>query len=464
MMKRIEAVNFYRNVKGRFDLMRFFFKWDSDYRKDLITTVLGFSTFAYSIATWNSMWDFLAMALEGGIIAVQLGGEMSIMPADYRPSHGGVSYSATLATHIAHDELSFDMSGVLPAPAEAALGFANPFAGLGLVKESPLSSDKVDDSLMLRDHLPWREAQENINFIVSRHQLRYIAIRVLNKKTHTTNGQMLAFFDTADSLMGDRPVTLRKAHYYDALLTVEAFRSRIFRGNLQKEKEVYTDLTTYFPVMKEMVEGQERLRFQPDFIRHVSGHMGITSLLLTENNRVALLQQGSTNAVGANMYALGGSGSFNYSDMKRSGNPKDFRDMAVYALAREVCEETGMMKWMDEVRKNTIVTGFFRWIDRSGLPEFIGLTRAGNVPFSKQRAIDGDEIIRFDEIPVAVTKPEDFHEVMAWVVENRDTVRVALSSLMALHRMTVIAGYNAGFATDGQKEIYRKVADFIAGR
>src|SRR3972149_111581 len=260
----VKWLNFYRNIKGRFDLMVFFFKWDTDYRKDLTTTLLAFTLFGYSTVTWNTIYDLIAMALEATIIMVQVGGEMSIMPADYRPSHGGGSYTAQHSTHIACDELSFPMAEVLPAPAEAALGFCNPVNDIKTCKESPLVSSKVDDILMTRKKIPYREDKSVTNFICSRHQLRYIAIRVLNKLTHTTTGGMLAFHDLADPRAGDGPVTLRKAFYYDALLTVEAFRSRIFRGNLQSEKEVYTDLTTYFPVKKETVDGQDYIRFTPD--------------------------------------------------------------------------------------------------------------------------------------------------------------------------------------------------------
>jgi hypothetical protein len=460
--KLVGAINLYRNIKGRYDLMLFFLKWDTDYRKDLITTAIAFGLFAYSVCTWNNVYDFIAMLFELGIIAVQLGGEMSIMPADYRPAHGGVSYSVKHSTHIANDELSFDMSEVLPAPSEAALGFINPVGNVKTCKESPLVSSKVDDALMLRENLPWRLKDTEMNFIFSRHQLRYIAIRVLNKMQHTTNGVLLAFHDMADALVGDRPVTLRKAFYFDALLTVEAFRSRIFRGNLQRETEVFTDLTTYFPADRESVGGREFLRFKPDFYNKVSMHMGITSLLLTENKRVAMLQQGSTNAVGANLICLGGSGSFNYSDLRKSGAPRDFRDVITYALAREVCEETGIgMKWMNEVRANTMVTGFFRWIDRCGLPEFIGITRAGKVPFSSKQAVDGDEVVSFDEIPVTINKPEDFHQALSYIRENG--LLVSLSSLMALHRMTVIASYGADSASDGQKKIYQKVSEFLKG-
>lgn len=456
----IRGLNFYRNIRGRYDLMMFLFKWDTDYRKDLIVTALAFTLFGYSIATWNTIYDLIAMMVEASIIMVQLGGEMSILPADYRPSHGGVRYSVQNSTHIAYEELSFAMAEVRPAAVEADLGFVNPIPNLKICKESPLVSSRVDDILMTRKELHYKEKKIEINYICSRHQLRYIAIRVANKIEHTTNGVMLAFHDMADALVSERPVILRKAFYFDALLTVEAFRSRIFRGNLQSEKEVYTDLTTYFPVKKEVVEGREMVRFRPDFIQYVSGHMGITTLLITENKRVAMLFQGATKAVGPNLVCLGGSGSMNYADLKKSGEPEDFRDVLVYGMAREMCEETGMEAWFDEVRKNTMVTGFFRWIDRCGLPEFVGITRAGSVPFSKHRAIDKDEVVGYEEIPVTINQLDDFNRVMAYIRDKN--INLALSSLMALHRMTVIAGYGGADATDEQKQIYQKMSEFLS--
>ena len=229
----VKYLNFYRNIKGRWDLMLFLCKWDIDYRKDLLITVLAFCLFSYSIATWNTVYDIIAMIVEGGIIVIQLGGEMSILPADYRPAHGGVRYSAQPSTHISYDELSFLMSAVFPPLVEEPLGFRNPIAGRGLCRESPLVSDRVDDALMLCEGLPTREDTGVSNYIRSRHQLRYIAIRVANKLQHTTNGVKLALHDTADAFLSSRPVMVRKSFYFDALLTSEAFRSRIFRNNIQ---------------------------------------------------------------------------------------------------------------------------------------------------------------------------------------------------------------------------------------
>ncbi|TAL31195.1 MAG: hypothetical protein EPN97_11460 [Alphaproteobacteria bacterium] len=457
----VQYLNFYRNIKGRFDLMVFLCKWDRDYRKDLLVTVLAFCLFGYSIATWDSPYDFIAMLVEAGIIAVQLGGEMSILPSDYRPSHGGVKYTAQPSTHISYDELSFLMASVFPPAAEEKLGFDNPIAGKGLCRESPLVSSSVDDRLMLRDSLPWKEDTTETNYIRSRHQLRYINIRVADKLQHTTNGVKLALHDTAAALVADRPVTVRKSYYFDALLTAEAFRSRIFRNNIQGEKEVYTDLTTYFPVAEEIIDGREGVRFVPDFHNLISGHIGITTLLITENRRVAMLFQGSTKAVGSHTVVLGGSGSMNYADLEAAKQGGDLRAAVTHAMARELCEETGMVKYLPEVKGNTMLTGFFRWIDRCGKPEFVGITRAEDVPFSKERAIDGDEVVKYEEIPVLINTLADFQKALFWLRDNK--MNVALSSLMALHRMTVIATYAKRDATPEQRKVHQMVSEFLFG-
>ena len=457
----LRYVNAGRNLKGRYDLLMFLCKWDPDYRKDLIVTLLAFILFFYSVFTWNSFLDIVAMCVEGAIIMVQLGGEMSILPADYRPSHGGVTYSVQPSTHIAYDELSFLMSAVYPALSEQKAGFHNPIRGHGFCRESPLVSHDIDDTVMLRPTMPFKIDEGETNYIRSRHQLRYIAIRIANKKQHTTNGVKLSLYDMADALVANRAVNVRKSYYFDALLTTEAFRSRIFRNNIKGETEVYTDLTTYFPVRQEIIEGQESVRFSPTMYKEVSGHIGITTLLITENRRVAMLHQGSFKAIGAHTVGLGGSGSMNYSDLELAGSSNDLRQAIAYGMARELCEETGMQKWFEEVRRNTQVTGFFRWIDRCGKPEFIGITRAEDVPFSKEKAIDGDEVVKFDEIPITLNTLTDFHRVLAYVRDKN--INVTLSSLMALHRMAVIATYASDGATDAQREVHQRMSEFLFG-
>lgn len=458
-MVPVKHLNLYRNVKGRMDLLRFLFRWDSDYRKDLMITVLAFVLLTYSMFDIDDWMDWIAMAIEAGIIMLQLGSELSILPRDYRPSYSGVRYTAEAGTHIAYDEQSYLMSGVYPAVVEEMLGFHYPAALIGLCRESPLVSPTFDDSLMLKHKITVRIDARNVRYIRSRHQIRYIAIRVADKLQHTTNGVKLALHAMADALIADWPVSLRKSYYFDALLTAEAFRSRVFRNNIDGEREVYTDLSSYFPVYKERIDGQDSVRFVNDFHEQVSGHIGITALLLTENRRVAMLFQGSGKAIGSRSVSLGGSGSLDYNDMERATNPEDLRDIVLQGMAREAAEETGMIEWECDIRGNIMLTGFFRWIDRCGKPEFVGIVRSCSIPFAEKQAIDGDEVIGFEEIPVTVNSMDDFIEVMRYVRDQE--INLSLSSLMALYRMVVVARYNSPTATDTQRRIYQMVSEFL---
>ncbi len=457
----VKYLNFYRNIKGRWDLMLFLGKWDADYRKSLIITALAFGLLFYALASFHTVWDILATAAALGIILAQFGGDMSILPADYRPSQGRVRYSVQASTHIAGEEQSFLMSNVFPCAAEEPYGFRNPILGKGLCRESPLVSDRTDDALMLRPRLAFHEDTAPMNFIRSRHQLRYIAIRVGNKLQHTTNGVKLSMHDTADAIAAERPIILRKSFYFDALMTEEAFRSRILRNNIQGDKEVYADLTTNFPIVEETIDGRAGVRFAPDMYKTVPGQIGVTTLLITENRRVAMLFQGSTKAVGSHTVTLGGSGSMNYSDIEIARESGDLRTAITRAMARELCEETGLEKHLDEVSRNTMLTGFFRWIDRCGKPEFVGITRAEDVPFSRDKSIDGDEVVKYEEIPVLINTLADFQKVIIWLRDRR--LNMSLSSLMALHRMTVIATYARPDATPEQKKVYQSVSEFLFG-
>jgi 8-oxo-dGTP pyrophosphatase MutT (NUDIX family) len=456
----IEWLNGWRNFKGRYDLLRFLFKWDPDYRKDIMIAAMSFTLCVYSIFTWNNFYDTVALILEFGLLYVAFGADMSILPVDYRPNYNGVSYSAQPGVHVVWDELSIPMAALLPAPSEEKIGFRNPIEGKGLSQETPFVSDAVDDQLMMRDVWPYEEISSDKSLIVSRHQLRYLAIKIANKKQHTTNGVKFSLCGLADMLTGDRPLQVRKSCYFDALLTEEAFRSRIFRGNISGEKEVYTDMSTYFPAKYIQHEGHDAARLTDDFHEHVASQIGITTVLITENRRVAMLRQGGNKVIGSQAVFFGGSGSLDYADRPACRDPKNFKEIIRHGMARETVEETGMRhSYLPRILDNTMLTGFFRWVDRCGKPEFVGVTRAGGIPFFGEKAIDRDEVVSFEEIPVTINKLEDIKEALEYVRVNN--MRTGLSSMMALYRLATISEYNRPDATETQKEIYQRMSKFI---
>ncbi|TNE27854.1 MAG: hypothetical protein EP349_08580, partial [Alphaproteobacteria bacterium] len=291
--KNPALLNFMRNIKGRWDLFVVLMRWDKVYRKEITIVILTLMLITYSIIDINDMWDYAAMTLEISILLLQFGSEMSILPIKYRPMHAGIQHFSQLCTHIWNNKRSFPMADILPPKAEENAGFNNPVAGQELSAEIPFSSDKVSDKIILTDALRYQEVSKDINYIISNLQIMYLALRVATKTQHTTNGVKLALYGLTDGLLNDEPLTLRKSYYFDALLTNEAFRSRLIRRNLRGHEEIYSDLSAYYPVRQEQVNGRTMLRLRPDFYESVSGHIGITTLLLTDNNKIGMLHQGA---------------------------------------------------------------------------------------------------------------------------------------------------------------------------
>ncbi len=457
--KNPALLNFMRNIKGRWDLFVVLMRWDKVYRKEITIVILTLMLISYSIIDINDMWDYAAMTLEISILLLQFGSEMSILPIKYRPMHAGIQHFSQLCTHIWNNKRSFPMADILPPKAEENAGFQNPIAGQELSAEIPFSSDKVSDKIILTDALRYQEVSKDINYIISNLQIMYLALRVATKTQHTTNGVKLALYGLTDGLLNDEPLTLRKSYYFDALLTNEAFRSRLIRRNLRGHEEIYSDLSAYYPVRQEQVNGRTMLRIRPDFYESVSGHIGITTLLLTDNNKIGMLHQGAGKVIDAKKVGLGGSGSMDYSDFDKAGKPEDLRKAIAYGMARELAEETGTKQHFDTLLDRTMVTGFFRWVDRCAKPEFVGITRGGDVAFSEEGSIDGDEIVKFEEMPITIRKLKDFKKALAYIKEN--DIKVSLSSLMALQRMVAIAGYDSDDATAEQKQVFDKMNNFL---
>ncbi|TVQ82114.1 MAG: hypothetical protein EA357_10710 [Micavibrio sp.] len=452
-------LNFLRNIKGRFDLFMVLMRWDRVYRKEITIVVMALLLITYSIIDMDDVWDYFALALEFGILMLQFGSEMSVLPPKYRPLYAGVRYFSQTCTHVWNNKRSFPMTDILPPKAEEECGFHNPIADKGYSTEIPFAGDRIDDRIMLTDALRWQEENREVNYITSNLQILYLALRVGTKTQHTTNGTKLALAGMVDGLLEDKPVTLRKSYYFDALLTNEAFRSRLIRRNLRGHEEIYSDLSAYFPVRQEQVDGRTGLRITPDFYEKVSGHIGVTTLLLTDTGHIGMLHQGAGKVIDARKVGLGGSGSMDYGDFEKAGRPEDLRDALAYGMARELAEETGTKAHFDHLRQNTMVTGFFRWVDRCAKPEFVGITRAAGIDFTEEGAIDGDEIVRFEEMPVTIRKMKDFQKALAYIRENG--LKISLSSLMALQRMVTIAGYDRPDATPQQRQVYEKMTKFL---
>lgn len=450
--------DFKRNLQGRYQLFLVLFKWDRVYQREVVVTALAFFLINYSILDLDNPFDWVALLIEGIIMWVQVGNEFSILPKEYRPHQNGVSFGAHIVQAITHNRNTVNFDEILAPKAEDKLKMYNPILGKELNKETPLCSDVLNDHLMSVKKLPYTLSYKSDNYICSVHQIRYLAIRVANKKQHTTNEDKICMNGGFDALMNDKPLELQKTNYFNGLLTCEAFRSQIICENLRGQAEVNTDLTQYYPIVEDTIKNKSVLRLPDEYYKSVSGHFGATSLILTENRKIMMLFQGAAKAVDANKINLGGAGSVDITDANPNGG-QDVRRLIRRSMAREASEETGLMREYNEIYENTMLTGVFHWMDRGAKPEFTGITKAGSLKFMDDENIDGDEIIKVRELPVVINDVKDFKK--AWDFAMKEKLNLSLSSLMALHRLKVIAGYNSVKATKAQKQIYKDMQRFL---
>lgn len=453
-----EIRNFIRNIMGRYQLFVVLLRWDKVYRREVWVTLLTLILVNYTILDMDSPYDVIALMVEAIIIWMHLGNEFSILPKEYRPHQRGIRLSATPVTYFTHKDEIVPFSEVLPPVSEGDLHMYNPFKDKDIHPETPLCSDILDDHLMQAEHMPYAVQPSDDNYILSVHQIRYLTMRIANKKQHTTNGEKLCLDTSAAGLISESPIPLRKGTYFDGLLTLEAFRTRIYDRNLRGVVEVSTDLTQYYPA--ETGPDTEKPQLSDDYYRRVSGHIGATSLLISENRKIICLYQGDGKAIDANKVCLGGSGSVDFQEAGKD-NDEDLRDVIRRCMARETAEETGLKSDIDEIYENTLLTGFFHWMDRGAKPEFVGITRAGDINFTARSTLDQDEIIRLEEIPITLDQMVDFVKVLDYALDHK--MNISLSSLMALQRMAVIAGYNHPKATDAQRQIFADVRSFVFG-
>lgn len=111
----------------------------------------------------------------------------------------------------------------------------------------------------------------------------------------------------------------------------------------------------------------------------MSNDIGITLLARAEGHAVLWIQN-SKAMMSRDKLVATGSGSLDWEDIKRYendyGSPAtNFFDIVKYGMARELVEESELKGILSikEIADSILMLGYFRWIDRGGRPEFIGI-------------------------------------------------------------------------------------------
>lgn len=380
-------------------------------------------------------------------------------------------------------------SELQPHPAESALGMSNYNPDDEVCAEAALTSINFNDRFCLVRHLPVQINQQENQFINSSSRIRskqfeFLIAKVLNSEKRTFNGSKINL-DTSFAEMCDlvdnqtakdqcsTAIKLSKSGYFDGLVTAEAFRSSMqkyqYQTDYKKGHRVY--LTKYFPFSR--IDHQCCLSAQP--IPNISQAIGITSVGITSDHKVVFFEQQKNQAIGAGRFVSAGSGSTDYKDIHVAEDSKNLLSIITYAMARELSEECYLFgkaknnapKDVHTVAQETHCTGYFKWIDRCGHPEFTGVTKINR----RHHEIESDreEVYNCaEEYPaLAAIQVTSFSGLTNFINTLELTCRqqdkkISLSFYMALKRLQEIGTYEQANCSI-KKAVFNELNQFLFG-
>lgn len=352
-------------------------------------------------------------------------------------------------------------------------------------EDTAFYSEELDNALYLASTISFDDNSKSptLNNVISadkeaaKLQMTYLVIRVKNPEV-TFNGEMLSLDSTVNELLSaakDSSIKAKisKSYYFDKLVTQEAFRSRIFEKKVNFAKEtLYADLTKYFPI-----NSSSQLIAQP--IPNVSRGIGVSTIAITADNYLVFFTQATTSAQSSDDLVPGGSGSAEYSDFEDAINKTDLCFVLRYGMTRELLEESGKIKYkakgkptrkekkdasplINSYTQNTKLIGFFRWIDRCGKPEFIGVTKLDEN--LHEIGADEFEVTNPEKAPIKFDGFDDADKVQKELLSRLEQgQKVALCFYVALERLKQISTYRSSKDSDKQK-IFNQLNGYLFQR
>ncbi len=258
-----------------------------------------------------------------------------------------------------------------PSPGQHAMGFAGRYTGADRV----FSSDRLDADLLTRD---WSIVVDpdrlgRVRRLVRKHHAHGLAYLTALLRDAGRNGALLVNEDKlclADELE-TQVVHCHRAGYFDSLCTNNASMVSLVEGH--RVSHPYTPDSTLFPVAR----GAQGYYLQDLHEADLCNGIGVSTLAITADRRLVLGQQTRRNVQSPGMLICTASGSCDYADLDAAS----LRRTVVRAMERELDEEClargrhGLPLPAGGLAAETRIVGFFRWLQRGGKPEFVGLSR-----------------------------------------------------------------------------------------
>lgn len=197
-------------------------------------------------------------------------------------------------------------------------------------------------------------------------------------------------------------VKCHKGSYFDSFLTNEVSSFKLERT---RDLVVIYNASNFYPCKRL----GNTLKLESIAASKMNNHIGVSTIAFLKNNSIVIRLQNNCNQVNSGLLVPAGSGSCDWNDKLDSS----FNKTIIRGMNRELKEENNLNDRYDNINtiKNTKIIGYFRWVDRGGKPEFVGITKLniGYEYFSAnpKELVDINHVIELqniDSIPIIVNQ------------------------------------------------------------
>ncbi len=279
-------------------------------------------------------------------------------------------------------------------------------------KERVLRSSNLDkyireENLIL---VECKNMERNINKFIKENMDNLLPFLKFNYRLSNFYGKM--FFNekklciSADIEINpnSKKVYCHKGTYYDTYLT-NIISGKELRSN--EDNKLIASAEDFMPIIKKK-DGY----YLKDITSSVmNNEIGISTLAITSDNYLIIWTQNRVAQSSAGLLVPTGSGSCDWKDIR--GN--SFTDTIIYSMNRELWEENGRKLLCESPEKigETKILGAFRWINKGGKSEFVGLTKVNKdlISFAqeKKEVFDREEYL-IKSVEDLIEKTDDLLE------------------------------------------------------
>lgn len=187
-----------------------------------------------------------------------------------------------------------------------------------------------------------------------------------------SNDKKIALLADPDIAMNkeNAMVPIARTDYFTTFITNRASGQKLVR-----KKRVITQLFSDFSFLFPIAASGERWQFASLNQSNLSNHIGSSTLAFTNDGYVLLPLQARRSQKSEGKYAPTGSGSLDWADRKAAKHSQDLLDIIRFGAERELQEEQTLKRIDKKAQMQTMVIGYFRWLNYGGQPEFLCITK-----------------------------------------------------------------------------------------